>query len=136
MPEYRLKEQQAGSVVVADAEWQFWVITLSSLPDNTPISHTIIFGNNSFRGDLLRKVVAGNIETLSDAQLAELALHADSRDVPSEGGRVTILPPHPYADGKMWTVILPNGQVKRNSIAVEKAIGALSEEDIRQLAAT
>ena len=136
MPEYRLKEQQAGSVVVADTEWQFWVITLSSLPDNTPISHTIIFANHSLRGDLLRKVVDGSVETLTDTQLAELALHADSRDVPSEGGRVTILPPHPYASGKMWTVVLPNGQVRRNSVAVEKPIGALSEDDIRQLAAT
>lgn len=130
---YRLDQQPSGVIAIDGTRWQFWVITLLSMPENTPIWHTVIFGNLSSPGDLLRKSISGRVSGVNETELVDLARTADAREVLRGNDRVTIRPPSRESSRKMWSIVEPDESIWRHDYAIEKSIGELSEEDVRRL---
>jgi hypothetical protein len=136
MTTYRLDQLDQGFVSLPSGNWKWYVIRLMSLPEGTCEVQHLIFANANYAGDIMRAQVPSHLSEIDDESVMSYARQPDDRSFRTDKGRFQIRPPLEDGRQRMWSVRPEQGIPFRTDMHIEKSLGELTEEDLRELVRT
>lgn len=136
MKTYRLDQLEGGIVVLPSGGWRWYVIRLNALPEGTCELQHLIFVSEQEGGGIMRSRVPSDIDSVDDADVEQYARHPEDRMFKGPRGWITLWPPTVGVHDPMWKVRPEKGIPFRTSFAIEKSLGELTSQDLRQIASS
>jgi hypothetical protein len=134
MTTYRLEQIDGGTITLQSGRWHWFVSRVNSLPEGVCESQQLIFANELELGDIMRTRIPAHIEQLDDREVTNYARNPDEREFRTTSGRIVIGPAEDQGRGRMWPVRPEPGNPYRTTKFVEKPLGELTAEELRDIA--